>query len=209
MNASYNPLLNQITFPAGILQPPFFDPFADPAVNYGAIGAVIGHEIGHGFDDQGRRFDELGRIRDWWTPTADERFKEKTDVLGAQYSSYEPVEGLTINGQLTMGENIGDLGGVEMGYAAYQRYLADCCDGEAPVIGGFTGDQRFFFGWAQIWRAKAREDEVRRRLVTDPHSPPEYRVNGVVRNLDAWYEAFGVDETNELYLPPEDRVKIW
>ncbi len=209
VNASYNPLLNQITFPAGILQAPFFDPYADPAVNYGAIGAVIGHEIGHGFDDQGRRFDEAGRIRDWWTPTADERFKEKTDVLGAQYDSYEPVEGLNINGQLTMGENIGDLGGLQMGYAAYHRYLNDCCGGEAPVIDGFTGDQRFFLGWAQVWRAKAREDEIRRRLVTDPHSPPEYRVNGIVRNLDAWYDAFGVTEENALYLSPEDRVRIW
>lgn len=209
VNASYNPLLNQITFPAGILQAPFFDPYADPAVNYGAIGAVIGHEIGHGFDDQGRRFDEAGRIRDWWTATADERFKEKTDALGAQYDSYEPVEGLNINGQLTMGENIGDLGGLQMGYAAYHRYLNECCDGEAPVIDGFTGDQRFFLGWAQVWRAKAREDEIRRRLVTDPHSPPEYRVNGIVRNLDAWYDAFGVTEDNALYLAPEDRVRIW
>ncbi len=209
VNASYNPLLNQITFPAGILQPPFFDPYADPAVNYGGIGAVIGHEIGHGFDDQGRRFDELGRIRDWWTEVANERFVEKTDNLGAQYDSYEPVEGLNINGELTMGENIGDLGGLQMAYAAYHRYLDSCCDGFAPVIDGLTGDQRFFLGWAQVWRAKAREDEVRRRLLTDPHSPPEYRVNGVVRNLDAWYDAFGVNEDDALYLAPEDRVRIW
>lgn len=209
VNASYDPLLNQITFPAGILQPPFFDPKADPAVNYGGIGAVIGHEIGHGFDDQGRRFDELGRIRDWWTLTADARFKAKTDALGAQYDSYEPVTGLHINGQLTMGENIGDLGGLQMAYAAYHRYLDECCGGEAPVIDGLTGDQRFFLGWAQVWRATAREDELRRRLVTDPHSPPEYRINGIVRNLDAWYEAFGVSEGDALYLPPEDRVRIW
>ena len=209
VNASYNPLLNQITFPAGILQAPFFDPYADPAVNYGAIGAVIGHEIGHGFDDQGRRFDEAGRIRDWWTETADSRFREKTDVLGAQYERYEPIEGLNINGQLTMGENIGDLGGLQMAYAAYQRYLDACCGGEAPVIDGLTGDQRFFMGWGQVWRAKAREDEIRRRLVTDPHSPPEYRVNGIVRNLDAWYDAFEVTEDHELYLPPEERVRIW
>lgn len=209
VNASYNPLLNQITFPAGILQPPFFDLYADAAVNYGAIGAVIGHEIGHGFDDQGRRFDEKGRIRDWWSEAANERFKTKTDVLGAQYDSYEPVEGLNINGSLTMGENIGDLGGLQMGYAAYQRHLDACCDGEAPVIDGLTGDQRFFLGWAQVWRAKAREDEIRRRLVTDPHSPPEYRINGVVRNIDAWYDAFGVTEDDDLYLAPEDRVRIW
>ncbi len=209
VNASYNPLLNQITFPAGILQPPFFDPYADPAVNYGGIGAVIGHEIGHGFDDQGRRFDEAGRIRDWWTETADARFKEKTDALGGQYETYEPVEGLNINGQLTMGENIGDLGGLQMAYAAYRRHLNECCGGQAPVIDGLTGDQRFFLGWAQVWRAKAREDELRRRLVTDPHSPPEYRVNGVVRNLDAWYGAFDVTEDDALYLPPEERVRIW
>ena len=209
VNASYNPLLNQITFPAGILQPPFFDPYADAAVNYGAIGAVIGHEIGHGFDDQGRRFDEKGRIRDWWTEGANERFQAKADVLGAQYDSYEPVEGLNINGRLTMGENIGDLGGLQMAYAAYKRHLEACCGGEAPVIDGLTGDQRFFLGWAQVWRAKAREDEIRRRLVTDPHSPPEYRINGVVRNLDAWYEAFGVTEDDDLYLAPEDRVRIW
>lgn len=209
VNASYNPLLNQITFPAGILQPPFFDPYADAAVNYGGIGAVIGHEIGHGFDDQGRRFDELGRIRDWWTETANERFETKTDALGGQYNSYEPVEGLNINGELTMGENIGDLGGLQMAYAAYHRHLDECCCGVAPVIDGLTGDQRFFLGWAQVWRAKAREDEVRRRLLTDPHSPPEYRVNGVVRNMDAWYEAFEVTEDDALYLAPEDRVRIW
>ncbi|MEL6361362.1 MAG: M13 family metallopeptidase [Pseudomonadota bacterium] len=210
VNASYNPLLNQITFPAGILQPPFFDPYADPAVNFGGIGAVIGHEIGHGFDDQGRRFDEKGRIRDWWTAFADEKFKEKTDVLGAQYAAYEPVEGGFINGQLTMGENIGDLGGLQMAYAAYRRYVAaNYPNGEAPVLDGLTGDQRFFMGWAQVWRAAAREDEIRRRLVTDPHSPPEYRVNGVVRNLDAWYEAFNVSEEDALYLAPEDRVRIW
>lgn len=209
VNASYNPLLNQITFPAGILQPPFFDPYADAAVNYGAIGAVIGHEIGHGFDDQGRRFDEKGRIRDWWTEAANERFQVKADVLGAQYDSYEPVEGLNINGTLTMGENIGDLGGLQMAYAAYQRHLDACCAGEAPVIDGLTGDQRFFLGWAQVWRAKAREDEIRRRLVTDPHSPPEYRINGVVRNLDIWYDAFGVTEDDALYLTPDERVRIW
>lgn len=209
VNASYSPLLNQITFPAGILQPPFFDPYADPAVNYGAIGAVIGHEIGHGFDDQGRRFDEKGRIRDWWTATADERFKVKTDALGGQYDSYEPVEGLNINGELTMGENIGDLGGLQMGYAAYKRHLDSCCGGVDVVLDGYTGDQRFFLGWAQVWRAKAREDETRRRLLTDPHSPPAYRVNGVVRNLDAWYDAFGIEEDDALYLPPEQRVRIW
>jgi endothelin-converting enzyme/putative endopeptidase len=209
VNASYDPLLNQITFPAGILQPPFFDPQADPAVNYGAIGAVIGHEIGHGFDDQGRRFDEQGRIRDWWTESADQRFSERAARLGEQYESYEPLPGMNISGQLTMGENIGDLGGLQMAYAAYHRYLEEHSGGAAPALDGLTGDQRFFLSWAQVWRSLDREDETRRRLVTDPHSPPHYRVNGVVRNLDAWYEAFDVTADKELYLPPEERVRIW
>ena len=209
VNASYNPLLNQITFPAGILQAPFFDPNADAAVNYGAIGAVIGHEIGHGFDDQGRRFDEQGRIRDWWTEAANAAFQAKADALGAQYDQYEPIPGLRVNGRLTMGENIGDLGGLQMAYAAYQRHLASCCGGEAPVIDGLTGDQRFFLGWAQVWQGTYRDDEYRQRLLTDPHSPAEYRINGVVRNMDAWYEAFNVQPGDALYLPPEERVKIW
>lgn len=209
VNASYNPLLNQITFPAGILQPPFFDLAADPAVNYGAIGAVIGHEIGHGFDDQGRRFDEKGRIRDWWTEAANDAFQAKADKLGAQYDSYEPIPGAHISGQLTMGENIGDLGGMQMAYAAYRRYLEQCCGGDAPVIDGLTGDQRFFLAWAQVWQGKYRDDELRQRLETDPHSPPYYRINGVVRNVDAWYDAFGVKEGDALFLDPEERVRIW
>lgn len=209
VNASYNPLMNQITFPAGILQPPFFDLSADPAVNYGAIGAVIGHEIGHGFDDQGRRFDEKGRIRDWWTKASNDAFQQKADALGAQYDSYRPLPDASINGKLTMGENIGDLGGLQMAYAAYHRYLDECCGGDAPVIDGLTGDQRFFLAWAQVWRGKYREDEQRQRLATDPHSPPYYRINGVVRNLDAWYEAFGVTPEDDLYLAPEARVRIW
>lgn len=207
VNASYNPLLNQITFPAGILQPPFFDPNADAAVNYGAIGGVIGHEIGHGFDDQGRRFDESGTIRDWWSEAADANFKERADKLVAQYNEYSPIEGMNVDGRLTLGENIGDLGGLEMAYSAYQRYKAKY--GEPPVIDGFTGDQRFFMAWAQVWRAKAREDALRQQLLTDPHSPPEYRINGVVRNIDAWYEAFDVKESDPMYLPPEERVSIW
>jgi endothelin-converting enzyme/putative endopeptidase len=209
VNASYNPLLNQITFPAGILQPPFFDPNADPAVNYGAIGAVIGHEIGHGFDDQGRRFDEQGRIRDWWTATADERFGERAAMLGSQYGEYEPIEGMTVNPDLTMGENIGDLGGVQMAYAAYRRYLDACCDGEAEEIDGLSGDQRFFLSWAQVWRALRREDSLRQQVLTDPHSPAQYRINGVVRNVDAWYQAFNVEPGEELYLPEDERVRIW
>ncbi|WP_291841811.1 M13 family metallopeptidase [Maricaulis sp.] len=209
VNASYNPLMNQITFPAGILQPPFFDPNADAAVNYGAIGAVIGHEIGHGFDDQGRRFDHDGSIRDWWSEQTNERFEERADRLGVQYSGYSPVEGRSVNGEFTMGENIGDLGGVQMAYTAYHRHLDACCDGQAPVIDGFTGDQRFFLAWAQVWRRLYREDNLINRLATDPHSPSQYRTNGVVRNLDVWYEAFGVTEDNDLYLPPEERVSIW
>ncbi len=207
VNASYNPLLNQITFPAGILQAPFFDPNADPAVNYGAIGAVIGHEIGHGFDDQGRRFDEVGRIRDWWSATADERFKERADKLVAQYSEYSPLAGMSVNGRLTLGENIGDLGGVEMAYAAYQRYVAE--HGEPPVLDGYTGEQRFFLGWAQVWRGLLREDALREQLLTDPHSPVAYRINGVVRNVDAWYSAFEVSSDDDLYLEPQARVSIW
>jgi putative endopeptidase len=209
VNASYNPLLNQLTFPAGILQPPFFDPNADAAVNYGAIGAVIGHEIGHGFDDQGRRFDELGHIKDWWTPTADERFAERSSRLGTQYGGYMPVPDMHINGELTMGENIGDLGGIQMAYAAYHRYLDQTSNGQAPVIDGLTGDQRFFLAFAQVWRAKTRDDALRNQILTDPHSPPNFRVNGVVRNVDAWYAAFDVTPDQALYLPPEQRVKIW
>jgi endothelin-converting enzyme/putative endopeptidase len=209
VNASYNPLLNQLTFPAGILQPPFFDPNADPAVNYGAIGAVIGHEIGHGFDDQGRRFDEVGRIRDWWTATADQRFSERSSRLGAQYDTYMPVPDMHVNGQLTMGENIGDLGGIQMAYAAYRRFLDATSNGQAPVIDGLTGDQRFFLAFGQVWRAKEREDALRARILTDPHSPPRFRVNGVVRNVDAWYDAFDVTSDQALYLPPEERVRIW
>jgi endothelin-converting enzyme/putative endopeptidase len=209
VNASYNPLMNQITFPAGILQAPFFDPNADEAINYGAIGAVIGHEIGHGFDDQGRRFDQAGRIRDWWTEETNTRFETRSGALGAQYDQYEALPGEFVNGTFTMDENIGDLGGLQMAYSAYQRHLDDCCGGEAEVIDGFTGDQRFFLAWAQVWRRLYREDNLRSRLTTDPHSPSEYRTNGVVRNLDAWYEAFNVGEDSALYLPPEERVRIW
>jgi putative endopeptidase len=206
VNASYNPLMNQITFPAAILQPPFFDPNADPAVNYGAIGGVIGHEIGHGFDDQGRAFDEKGVTRNWWTPDTDAKFRAATDKLAAQYDKYCPVTDGCINGRFTMGENIGDLGGLEMAYTAYKLSLNGQ---EAPVIDGLTGDQRFFLAWAQVWRAMGREDDTRQRLVTDPHSMPEFRTNGVVRNIDAWYAAFNVQPGDKLYLPPEERVKIW
>jgi endothelin-converting enzyme/putative endopeptidase len=207
INAYYSPLSNQITFPAAILQPPFFDPHADPAVNYGAIGAVIGHEIGHGFDDQGRRFDAQGRYRDWWTETSAQRFGERTARLVQQYNQYNGIPGQRVNGELTLGENIGDLGGLEMAYAAYRRHVAQ--HGEPPVIDGLTGDQRFFLAFAQAWRSNIREGALRERLLTDPHSPPEFRVNGVVRNVDAWYEAFNIQPGDPMYLPPEQRVRIW
>ena len=210
VNASYNPLMNQITFPAGILQAPFFDPYADAAMNYGAIGAVIGHEIGHGFDDQGRRYDAQGRIRDWWTAETNERFMDAADRLAEQYSAFCPLEGLCVNGRLALGENIGDLGGMQMAYAAYRAHVAATYpEGEAPVVGGFTGDQRFFLAWAQVWRSLYREDALRAQLVNGPHAPGQFRVNGVVRNLDAWYDAFGVTEDHALYLPPDERVRIW
>jgi endothelin-converting enzyme/putative endopeptidase len=206
INAYYSPLTNQITFPAAILQPPYFNAQADAAVNYGAIGAVIGHEIGHGFDDNGRRFDPQGRLRDWWSPVSAERFTALTRRLGAQYSAYQSA-GQNLNGQLTMGENIGDLGGIEMAYAAYQRYQAR--HGRARRIGGLTGDQLFFLAYAEAWRNQVRDDALRQQVLTDPHSPPEWRVNGVVRNVDAWYRAFNVRPGDRLYLAPADRVHIW
>src|SRR4051812_29695634 len=207
VNAYYNPLMNQITFPAAILQPPYFDPKADPAVNYGAIGAIIGHEIGHGFDDQGRQFDPTGKLRDWWTPQSASQFEQRAGAFGKQYDAYEPIPGTHINGKLTMGENIGDLGGIEMAYAAYRRYVAQ--HGALPVVDGLTGDQRFFIAYAQAWQSKVREGALRERLLSDPHSPPLFRVNGVVRNVDAWYKAFDVKPSDRLYLPPAQRVHIW
>jgi endothelin-converting enzyme/putative endopeptidase len=207
INAYYNPLANQITFPAAILQPPFFDPNADPAANYGAIGAVIGHEMGHGFDDEGRKFDSRGKLRDWWSASAAKAYSGRTDSLVKQYGEFSPFSGVTLNGKLTLGENIGDLSGVEAAYAAYKKYVAK--HGEPPVIDGLTGDQRFFIAYAQAWQGKDREDALRQQILTDPHSPDKYRVNGVVRNVDAWYKAFNVQPGDKLYLPPEKRVRIW
>ena len=206
VNAYYNPVWNVIVFPAAILQPPFFNVDADDAVNYGGIGAVIGHEIGHGFDDAGKRFDGDGVLRDWWTAEDAEKFDVRKNALAAQYDSYEVIDGLTINGQFTSGENIGDLGGLSIAYLAYKMSL----DGkEAPVIDGWTGEQRFFLGWAQIWRSKARAEETKRRLTVDPHSPPKFRANGAAVNVPAFYEAFDVKEGDGMYLAPEERVKIW
>jgi putative endopeptidase len=206
VNAYYNPVQNEVVFPAAILQPPFFDPAADPAVNYGAIGAVIGHEMTHGFDDQGRQFDGKGALADWWAPEDAAKFVARTKVLGAQYSAFEPVSGAHVNGDLTMGENIADLGGLLVALDAYHMSLK----GEpARVIDGLTGDQRFFLGAAQLWRSAARDDEQRRRLVSDPHSPPRFRSNGTVRNVDAWYAAFSVKPGEAMYLSPDQRVHIW
>ncbi len=206
VNAYYDPTMNEIVFPAAILQPPFFDPDADDAVNYGAIGAVIGHEISHGFDDQGRRFDADGNLRDWWMPDDAERFRARTAALVAQYGAYDVLDGLHVNGELTLGENIADLSGLAI---AYRAYLI-CLHGRAaPIIDGFTGPQRFFLGWAQIWRRKYRDDDLRMRILVDPHSPNEFRVRGPVGNNDAYHEAFGVRPDDRMYRPPAERVKIW
>jgi putative endopeptidase len=209
INAGYSPSSNSISFPAGILQPPFFDPKADPAVNFGSIAAVIGHEIGHAFDDQGSRQDGDGKLRNWWTDASRAEFEKRSAGLVHQFNGYEALPGLAINGRQNLGENIGDLGGLSVAHAAYRRYVAEKQGGKAPVLGGFTGDQRFFLAWAQLWRNITGEAETRRRVLSDVHSPGEFRVNGIVRNVDAWYEAFGVKPGDKLYLPPEQRVRIW
>ena len=205
INAYANPTWNEIVFPAAILQPPFFDAKADPAVNYGGIGAVIGHEMSHHFDDQGRKYDPTGRLADWWTPQDVAQFKKFTDALAAQYDAYEPIPGQHIQGGLTLGENIADLAGLTVALDAYHRSL----NGRpAPVIDGLTGDQRFYMGWAQVWRVTQREESLRSALLSDPHSPGHFRVL-TVRNLDPWYAAFGVKPGEKMYLAPEQRVKIW
>ena len=206
VNASYNSTNNEITFPAGILQPPFFDMDADDAINYGAIGAVIGHEISHGFDDQGRKSDGDGNLRDWWTAEDARKFEERATRLGAQYESYSPLPGMKINGRQTMGENIGDLSGLAVAYRAYQMSLHGK---PAPVIGGFTGDQRFFLGFGQIWRFKSRDEALRNQLLTDVHSPGMFRAFVPLTNIDAFYAAFSVKPGDKLYRPPAERVKIW
>ena len=206
VNAYYSPPTNQIVFPAAILQPPFFNMEAEDAVNYGGIGAVIGHEIGHGFDDKGSTFDGDGVLRNWWTDEDRTEFEQRTAALVDQYNAFQPFDDLSINGEFTLGENIGDLGGITIALLAYEMSL----DGkEPPVIDGFTGMQRVFLGFAQIWRGIVRDEELRRRIATDPHSPKVYRTNGSVRNVPEWYEAFDVRKTDALYLPPEARVKIW
>ena len=226
VNAYYNPTMNEIVFPAAILQPPFFDPQADDAVNYAGIGAVIGHEIGHGFDDQGSTFDGTGKVSDWWTQEDREAFTERTSALISQYDAYTPEVVVAkhreagtaqeeiphVNGALTIGENIGDLGGLGIALKAYSLALADAgipSVDEAPVIDGLTGLQRFFYSWARIWRSKSRPDYAELLLTVDPHSPAEFRCNGIVRNVDAFYKAFAVDSDDALWLPPNERVSIW
>lgn len=206
VNAYYSPVRNEIVFPAGILQPPFFDMNAEDAVNYGGIGAVIGHELGHGFDDQGSKYDGDGNLNSWWTDGDREAFDARGSQLAAQYDSYEVIPETFINGKLTLGENIGDLAGLTIAYRAYVNSLNGK---ESPVMDGFTGEQRVFLGWAQVWKNKARDEFVRNQVLSDPHSPADYRVNGTVVNIPAFYEAFDVKPGDELYLPPEERVTIW
>jgi putative endopeptidase len=205
-NDAYNGNLRDIVFPAGILQAPMFDVNADPAINYGAIGGVIGHELTHGFDDEGRKIDAAGALRDWWTKQDAQQFEARARTLAAQYSAFEPIPGVRVNGQLTLGENIADLGGVAVALDAYRASLQGA---PAPVIGGFSGDQRVLLGWAQAWRGKVTEDFVRKQVVTDPHSPRRFRVIGPTRNIDEWYESFGVKPGDAMYIAPDKRVRIW
>jgi predicted metalloendopeptidase len=206
VNAYYSPSFNEIVFPAAILQPPFFHPDADDAVNYGAIGGVIGHEISHGFDDQGRKSDGMGNMRDWWQQSDAAEFESRAAQLVQQYGQYEALPGLMVNGKLTLGENIGDLGGLTTALEAYRLSLGEQ---PSPVLDGFTGEQRVFLGWAQVWRIAYRDEALRNRLLTDPHSPGRYRVNGVVCNIESFYQAFQLKEGDGLYRAPEQRVRIW
>jgi putative endopeptidase len=206
INAYYTPTFNSIFFPAAILQPPFFDPKADDAVNYGGIGAVIGHEISHGFDDQGSKYDGDGNLKSWWTDEDRRNFEARVTMLGAQFDSYEGLPGLHVNGKLTMGENIGDLSGLTIALKAYHIALGGK---DAPVMDDFTGDQRFFLAFGQIWRSKYRDALLRQLILSNPHSPPHFRVDGATRNLDDWYAAFNVKPGDKYYLPPDQRVKLW
>jgi putative endopeptidase len=205
INAYANFGMVEIVFPAAILQPPFFDPNADPALNYGGIGAVIGHELSHHFDDQGAKYDLTGKLIDWWTPGDTKQFTMRLDKYEQQINSYEPLPGMHVNGKLTMGENVADLAGLTI---AHDAYVASLHGATPPVIDGTTGDQRFYLGWAQVWRCKSREASLRQQLLTDPHSPCPVRTD-IVRNMDPWYSAFGVQPGQKLYLAPADRVRIW
>lgn len=206
VNAYYSSSKNEIVFPAAILQPPFFNPDADDAINYGAIGAVIGHEISHGFDDQGRKSDGHGDLRDWWLPADASAFAKRTAAMVKQYGAFKPFDDASVNGELTLGENIGDLGGLTI---AYRAYLLSLQGKAAAALDGYTGEQRFFIGWAQIWRRKYRQDELRRRLLTDPHAPSQYRVNGVLANMPEFYRAFEVGSGDAMWRSDEERIKIW
>jgi putative endopeptidase len=209
VNAYYNPMMNEIVFPAGILQPPFFDPKADDAVNYGGMGAVIGHEMTHGFDDQGRQFDEVGNLRDWWSKQSAEEYDRRRKAVVDQYSEYQPLPGKHINGELTQGENIADIGGIKLAYAALQKALDKNPQAREQKIDGFTPEQRFFLGWAQVWRANQRDDDLRLRLVTDPHSPTHYRCNGPISNMSEFQQAFNVPDGSPMVRPADKRVNIW
>jgi len=209
VNAYYNPLKNEIVFPAGILQPPFFHPKADDAVNYGGMGAVIGHEMTHGFDDQGRQFDEVGNLRDWWSKKSAEEYDKRRKAVVDQYSAYQPLPGKHINGELTQGENIADIGGLKLAYAALQKALDKNQQAHEQKIDGLTPEQRFFLGWAQVWRANQREDDLRLRLVTDPHSPTHYRCNGPISNMPEFQQAFNVPDGSPMVRPADKRVNIW
>jgi putative endopeptidase len=206
VNAYYSGTENEVAFPAAFLQPPNFDPKADLAVNYGGIGATIGHEITHGFDDEGRQYDAYGRLKDWWTPADAARFKERAAVLGAQFDAIQPFPGMHVNGDLTMGENIADLGGLIIAYEAYRRALGGK---EAPVIDGLTGDQRFFLGYAQSWLTKKREDALKQQIVSDPHAPEIYRANVPAANMVEFQRAFGIKPGDKMYVPPEKMARIW
>ena len=206
MNAFYGATRAEIVFPAAILQPPFFDPGADMAINYGGIGGVIGHELTHGFDDQGRKSDGYGVLADWWQPADAARFEAEAAMLRAQYNAYEVAPGLAVKGGQTIGENIADLGGILLAFDAYRASLAGK---PGPVLGGYTGEQRVFLGWAQVWRAKYRPEALKQQVTSDSHAPARFRVDGPLRNVDAWYDAWGIKPGDALYLAPEDRVHIW
>ena len=207
VNAYYNPLFNEIVFPAGILQPPFYDYRADEAVNYGGIGAVIGHEISHGFDDQGSRFDAEGNLKNWWSKEDLNQFREKSTLLVEQFDAYEPLKDVKVNGRFTLGENIGDLGGISVAYDGLKRFFEE--NGRQDIIDGLTPEQRFFLSWATIWRNKYKDETLRTRINTDPHSPAMYRANGPLSNLEAFYRAFDVRPGDAMYRPDSLRVKIW
>jgi putative endopeptidase len=206
VNAYYNPSMNEIVFPAGIMQPPFFDPKADDAVNYGGMGAVIGHEITHGFDDQGRQYDAEGNLKDWWTKTDAEQFTQRAEMVVNQYDAYEVLPAVKVNGKLTLGENLADIGGLNIAYTALQKALAGK---KKDKIAGFTPEQRFFLAWAQIWRVNATEQYFNQQVQTDPHSPGRFRTNGPVMNMPQFYEAFGCKPGDQMVKPAAEQIKIW